>query len=100
MREGDVLDQVNLLIEMGQEKGFLTYEEINEVLPSEIVCPEQIDKLMIIFGEMDIEILDSPPKAKIFYTNTPKVLKELKDEEGVSIDHGFSEKLVDPFVKG
>ncbi len=52
-------DKVKQLIDTGKEKGFLTYEEVNDVLPADMVSPEKIDELMTKFGEMDIEIVES-----------------------------------------
>ena len=47
---GDVTE-INQLISIGKEKGYLTYEEVNNVLPSNLVAPEQIDDLMHLFGQ-------------------------------------------------
>jgi RNA polymerase primary sigma factor len=53
------VENVKHLIDMGKEKGYLTYEEVNEVLPSDIVASDQLDDIMIMFGEMDIAIVDT-----------------------------------------
>jgi len=58
------IEEVKQLINMGKEKGFLTYDEVNDILPSDIVSEEQIDDLMIIFDEMDIEIIGAVQKKK------------------------------------
>ena len=50
------LDEVEQLIDIGQEKGFLTIDEVNEILPPDITT-EQIDDIMRLFGDMDIEII-------------------------------------------
>jgi len=55
--------EVNQLISLGKEKGYLTYEEVNDVLPANLVAPEQIDDLMHIFGENEIEIVDTATKS-------------------------------------
>ena len=39
------VSEINQLISLGKEKGFLTYEEVNDVLPANLVAPEQIAKL-------------------------------------------------------
>jgi RNA polymerase primary sigma factor len=70
------MDEVKQLIDMGKEKGFLTYDEVNDLLPPDIVSSEQIDDVMSMFGEMDIEIVDSAQKVKI-----PKMKLELEEEE-------------------
>ncbi len=56
------VSEVNQLITLGKEKGYLTYEEVNDVLPANLVAPEQIDDLMHIFGENEIEIVDTATK--------------------------------------
>ncbi len=55
---------VKNLIESGKEKGFLTFDEVNEVLPKDIIGSEQIDDIMIMFGEMDIAIVDNEQEGK------------------------------------
>ena len=60
MAKGDKVDEVKQLISLGKEKGYLTYEELNTVLPADTVSSDQLDNLMVMFGEMDIEIVDSP----------------------------------------
>jgi RNA polymerase primary sigma factor len=72
------IEEVKQLIDMGKEKGFLTYEEVNDLLPPDIVSSEQIDDVMSMFGEMEIEIVDSVQKVKI-----PKVKLDLEDEEEI-----------------
>jgi len=67
---GDDLDvtersEVKALMERGREKGFLTYEEVNDALPSDIVSSDQIDDVMSMFGEHDIEVVDDAKKMKL-----------------------------------
>jgi len=70
------LDEVKQLIDLGKEKGFLTYDEVNDLLPPDIVSSDQIDDVMSMFGEMDIEVVDSAQKVKI-----PKVKLDIEEEE-------------------
>ncbi len=70
------MEEVKQLIDMGKEKGFLTYDEVNDLLPPDIVSSEQIDDVMSMFGEMDIEVVDSAQKVKI-----PKIKLELDEDE-------------------
>jgi RNA polymerase primary sigma factor len=76
------MDEVKQLIDLGKEKGFLTYDEVNDILPPDMVSSEQIDDVMSMFGEMDIEIVDSVQKVKI-----PKVKLDLDEEEEGEGDH-------------
>src|SRR5512147_2473249 len=70
------IEDMQQFIDLGKEKGFLTYDEVNDLLPPDIVSSEQIDDVMSMFGEMDIEIVDSAQKVKI-----PKVKLDLDEEE-------------------
>jgi len=70
------MDEVKQLIDLGKEKGFLTYEEVNDLLPPDIVSSDQIDDVMSMFGDMDIEIVDSAQKVKI-----PKIKMDLEEDE-------------------
>ena len=54
--------ELQKLIELGKERGFLTYEEINELLPADVVSPEKIDDVMMVFNQMDIDVVESKPK--------------------------------------
>ena len=56
-------DEIQQLIDMGKEKGFLTYDEVNDMLPASMVSSEQLEDVMSMFGEMDIEIVESESKA-------------------------------------
>src|SRR2546422_1069084 len=60
MRKEDKTDEVKRLISMGKEKGFLTSRDLNTTLPADMVSSERLSSLMTMFGEMDIEIIDSP----------------------------------------
>ncbi|MFA7059963.1 MAG: RNA polymerase sigma factor RpoD [Pedobacter sp.] len=69
------LDEVKQLIDLGKEKGFLTFDDVNDILPADIAT-EQIDDVMGMFGDMDIEIVDSSQKVKI-----PKIKTDLDEDE-------------------
>ncbi len=60
-------DMVNLkrLIDIGKNKGYITYEELNDDLSDEITSSEYIDDLMIMFEELDIMVIDEAAKEKI-----------------------------------
>ena len=60
MAKEELLGEVKKLISIGKEKGYLTYDELNSTLPAEVVSSEQFGSIMTMFGEMDIEIVDSP----------------------------------------
>ncbi len=79
------MDEVKQLIDLGKEKGFLTFDEVNDILPPDIAT-DQIDDVMGMFGEMDIEIVETTQKVKI-----PKVKIDL--EEGEEEGDGEAEEV-------
>ncbi len=79
------IDEVKQLIDIGKEKGFLTFDEVNDILPPDIAT-EQIDDVMGMFGDMDIEIVDSAQKVKI-----PKIKIDM--EEGEEEGEGEAEEV-------
>ncbi len=59
------LDELKKLIALGKEKGKLTYEQVNDMLPEDVVSSEEIDEILTILGNENIEIVESEdPKAE------------------------------------
>ncbi len=58
--------EMRRLIECGREKGFLTYDELNEVLPPDMIYPDQIEDILGIMEDMDIEVVSTPEEAEPF----------------------------------
>ena len=52
-------DEVRQLISIGKEKGYLLYDEVNELLPADITSSEELDDLFSTFGSAGIEVVDS-----------------------------------------
>jgi len=67
-------DEVKKLISLGEEKGFLTYDDVNDMLPSDIVSSDELDDVIMLFGEKNIDIVDVDKGDKV-------VLKKNADEE-------------------
>jgi RNA polymerase primary sigma factor len=80
-------DEVRQLITMGKEKGYLLYEEVNDLLPSDIGSSDELDDIFSMFGSMGIEVVDSEQK-----------FREKSEEEGVELDltPGTLDKTNDP----
>ena len=57
------IEEVQQLIDLGKEKGYLTYDEVNDILPADMVSSEQLDDVMSMFGEMDIEVVEAEQKS-------------------------------------
>ncbi len=55
-------DEVKQLIAIGKEKGYLLYDEVNELLPADITSSDELDDLFSTFGSAGIEVVDSEQK--------------------------------------
>ena len=78
---------INQLILQGKEKGYVTYEEVNDALPSNFVAPEQIDGLIHMFGENEIHVVDSASKGEKLVSSKSNALEE---QETTSSDSDVS----------
>jgi RNA polymerase primary sigma factor len=93
-RDGE-MERVKQLIHMGKEKGYLTYDEVNDLLPPDIVSSDQIDDLMMMFGEMDIDVVDAPHKVKLG-KQQEETERLLPVEEELDLEAEGLGKAVDP----
>ncbi|MCD6415587.1 MAG: RNA polymerase sigma factor RpoD [Planctomycetes bacterium] len=53
-----VQEEIKELIEMGRQRGFLTYEELNKFLPNEVLNPEYIDEILLVLDKKGVELVD------------------------------------------
>ncbi|MCM8595880.1 RNA polymerase sigma factor RpoD [Accumulibacter sp.] len=56
--------RLKTLIKLGKERGFLTYAEINDHLPDDVVDAEQIESIITTFNDMGIQVYDEAPDAE------------------------------------
>ncbi|HNC52914.1 MAG TPA: RNA polymerase sigma factor RpoD [Accumulibacter sp.] len=56
--------RLKTLIKLGKERGFLTYAEINDHLPDDVVDAEQIESIISTFNDMGIQVYDEAPDAE------------------------------------
>ncbi|MDP3723350.1 MAG: RNA polymerase sigma factor RpoD [Candidatus Omnitrophota bacterium] len=68
------------VITMGRDKGRLTYEELNTLLPEDVASPEEIDELLTLLGKEHIEIVDKPRASSRLEEREEK---EQREEEAV-----------------
>jgi len=59
------VQQIKTLIAKGKQKGYLTFDELNQALPAEVNEPEQIEEIITIFQQLEIAIVDSGSNKKI-----------------------------------
>jgi len=81
MKKTKKISEVEKLINIGKEKGYLTYDEVNEHLSSDILSGDQLDEVMSMFGNMDIEIIDSAKKIKSQKKKAASSAEEAAEEE-------------------
>jgi len=76
-------DEFKKLLSLGEQKGFLTYDDVNELLPPDINSSDQIDEIIMLFGEKNIDIIDTEQGEKL-------VVKKPADD---SLSAKFSEMM-------
>jgi RNA polymerase primary sigma factor len=98
-------DQVRQLITMGKERGYLLYDEVNDILPAEVYSSEEIDDLLSTFERYGIDVYEDASSAKAARAaaeaaETPEAEgKEGVAEEGeleLDLSPGALEKTNDP----
>ncbi len=80
-------DEVRQLITLGKEKGYLLYEEVGDMLPTDVSSPDELDDIFSMFSSMGIEVVDSEQK-----------LQKADEEGGAELDltPGALDKTNDP----
>jgi RNA polymerase primary sigma factor len=58
----DKYDEVKELMSMGKERGYLLYDEVNDLLPEGIYSSDELDNIFTLFGSAGIEVIDSEQK--------------------------------------
>jgi RNA polymerase primary sigma factor len=80
-----VVQALETLVTKGKAQGFLTYNEINQVLPEELMSADQIDDTLMMFDEYDIEVLDEEKQSL-----TAKA-KNIQGSKIKTVDAGLTE---------
>jgi len=90
-------NEIGQLVLRGKEKGYVTYEDVNNALPSNFIAPEQIDGLMNVFGENDIHVVDSDSAGKkLVSENRTSEEKEAAQSDNSSATKSESVSIDDP----
>ena len=88
--------KIKALVLKGKDKGFLTYEELNNILPDDIlVRPEKIDEILMMLDELGIDLIEESEIETRDAADTEEG-DELKQEAKASAAVGTSEKIDDP----
>ncbi len=92
-------EEVRQLINLGRERGYLLYDEVNDVLPEEVHSPEDLDDMFLLFDSLGIEMVDSEEKykAKVEEKAAAAEKGEVVEEEAkIDLSPGALEKTNDP----
>src|SRR4029434_2901230 len=88
--------RVQVLLDLGKSRGYLTYEELNEKLPDEVVSPDKLDSLLMMIDEMGIKLIDEADIGE--YQKQPRVRKKTqaqKDAEAKAEEDEEDEEEID-----
>jgi RNA polymerase primary sigma factor len=69
------------LIALGEEKGFLTYDDVNDLLPTDVTSSDQIDDIIMLFGEKNIDIIDTDKGEKLLVKKESEEKPETRRDE-------------------
>ncbi len=93
----DKYDDIKKLIDAGKEKGYLTYSEVNDLIPHDVHSPEDLDDLLTTIGTQGIDVLEGPAKLPSSVLDK-KFEQDVEAGEDVELDltPGALEKTNDP----
>ena len=61
----EVNEQIKTLMKMGRDRGYITYDEINDALPGDVVSPERLDQILMRLDELKIEVVEDSPEYRV-----------------------------------
>ena len=92
--------EVQVLLERGRAQGHLTYDELNEALPPDMVTSDQIDDLMVWLKSEDIDVVDGAPEGQSRTSEVPVAATRSSTRRPSTIpppaDDGYAQKSNDP----
>ncbi|HLB05194.1 MAG TPA: RNA polymerase sigma factor region1.1 domain-containing protein, partial [Thermodesulfobacteriota bacterium] len=94
VKDAKKMKEVEQLVSMGKEKGYLTYDDVNDALPTGMVSPDQLDDVMTMFGDMDIEVVDASQRVKITEHRVEEAEEEFEPEAEEVVE--FLGRIGDP----
>ena len=98
MNQTQQQSQLKILIAKGKEQGYLTYAEVNDHLPNDIVDPEQIEDIVAMINDMGIAVHETAPDADSLLMNNTSVDEDAAEEAAAalaSVDSEFG-RTTDP----
>jgi RNA polymerase primary sigma factor len=80
------------LLSKGKRQGYLTYDEINELLPEDMLSADQIDETLMLFDDNGIDVVDEKQNKKLIKIKTPPESRAVSDD----LDAGDYGSVTDP----
>ncbi len=110
-KKGRERKEIQMLLDRGRAKGFLTYDEVNDALPPEMVTSEQIDDLMMLLGDHGIDVGDQGAQVRKIKKSDGGTIEQVRTSRRVqeeqkaaktpsvppaAMDDGYQTKSNDP----
>jgi RNA polymerase primary sigma factor len=92
----DKYDGVKELLSAGKEKGYLLYDEVNDLLPDDIQSSEDLDNIFFLFGDAGIEVIDSEDEFDVIKKRSQARAVPDEDEQETETPSEDLEKTNDP----
>ena len=84
------LDQgIKILIDHGKQQGYLTYDEMNDLLPEEAIAPDKLDNILMTLDELGIELVEEAEDA-------PREQPTAAEEEKAVVKETRQKRVDDP----
>jgi len=92
----DKYDDIKKLIDTGKEKGYLTYDQVNDLIPHDVHSPEDLDDLLTTIGTQGIDVLEGPKLPSSAALDKKFDEEELGEDVELDLTPGALEKTNDP----
>jgi len=90
----DKFDDIKKLIDTGKEKGYLTYDQVNDLIPQDVQSPDDLEDLLTTIGTQGIDVLEGPKMPSTALDREDA--EELGEDVELDLTPGAMEKTNDP----
>jgi RNA polymerase primary sigma factor len=92
----DKYEDIKKLIDTGKEKGYLTYDQVNDLIPHDVHSPEDLDDLLTTIGTQGIDVLEGPKLPSATLDKKFEEGEEIGEDVELDLTPGALEKTNDP----
>jgi len=92
----DKYDDIKKLIDTGKEKGYLTYDQVNDLIPHDVHSPDDLDDLLTTIGTQGIDVLEGPKLPSSALDKKFEESEEGSEDVELDLSPGALEKTNDP----